>query len=209
VKRALAGAAALVAAGAAVRWWWNEAAPYPYSHRWMLNRQVPFLTNRRIDALLGARPGERILEIGPGTGLQTLHVASQLGEDGRLDIVDIQQCMLDRVMEAAKERGLAQIVPSLADATELPFPDDSFDAAYVITALGEIPDSAATVKELGRVLKPGGRLVVGECFERHFVSLVTLLQYANPAGLALTATLGPPLSYLAQLRARRPGLPVG
>ncbi|MCL2583455.1 MAG: class I SAM-dependent methyltransferase [Streptosporangiales bacterium] len=202
MKRALAGAAALAAAGAAAAWWWYEAAPYPYSHRWMLNRQVPFLTNRRIDALLAARPGERILEIGCGTGLQTLNVAAQVGEQGRLDIVDVQQQMLDHVMEQAKEREMTQVVPSLADATALPFEDNSFDAAYIITALGEIPDSAATVRELGRVLKPGGRLVVGECFERHFVSYVTLLHYANDAGLAPTVTLGPPAAYLAQFRAR-------
>jgi ubiquinone/menaquinone biosynthesis C-methylase UbiE len=170
----------------------------------MLDRQVPFLSNRRLDAMLGARPGERILEIGPGTGLQALHVASQLAPGGRLDIVDVQQRMLDHVMRQAAARALTQIVPTLADASALPFPDATFDAAYVVTALGEVPDPPAAVRELGRVLRPGGRLVVGECFERHFVPLVTLLRYANPAGLALTAQLGPPVSYLAQFRARDP-----
>lgn len=196
---ALACAAAAAVAG--VAWWWNEPAPYPYSHRWMLNRQVPFLTNRRLDTLLAPRSGERILEIGPGTGLQTLHVASQLGRDGRLDIVDIQQRMLDHVLDRARERGIPQIAPTLADASTLPFENASFDAAYIICALGELPDPALTVKEFGRVLRPGGRLVVGECFERHFVSLASLLRYADPAGLALTARLGPSLSYLARFRA--------
>ena len=199
--RIAAAAAGAATAGVVAAWWWNEPAPYPYSHRWMLNRQVPFVTNRRLDALLGPRPGERILEIGSGTGLQALHIAGRLGPDGRLDIVDIQQQMLDHVMEAAKRRGITQIVPSLADASALPFEDASFDAAYIVCALGEVPDPAITMKEFGRVLRPGGRLVVGECFERHFIPVVTLMHYANPAGLTLTATLGPSLSYLARFRA--------
>lgn len=202
--RAMTPVLACAAAGAAVAWWWNEPAPYPYSHRWMLDRQVPFLTNRRLDALLDARPGERILEIGPGTGLQALHVARQLGPDGRLDIVDIQERMLGHVMRRATAHAVTRIVPTKADASALPFPDASFDAAYAVCALGELPDPPGTVRELGRILRPGGRLVVGECFERHFVPLVSMLRYANPAGLSLTAQLGPPLSYLARFRADGP-----
>lgn len=196
---AIAGAGAAAAA-----WWWSDSAPYPYSQRWILDLQLPFLTNRRLDALLGARPGDRILEIGPGTGLQALHVAGQLGESGRLDIIDIQPPMLGHVMRRAAARGITAIVPTVGDAAKLPFPDASFDAAYLVTVLGEIPDPAAAVSELGRVLKPGGRLVVGECFDRHFVPLVTLLRYANAAGLALGARLGPPLCYLAQFHAPVP-----
>ena len=208
MTQVLAFAAAAAGAGAAVAWWWNEPAPYPYSHRWMLDREVPFLTNRRLDALLDARPGERVLEIGPGTGLQALHVASQLGPNGRLDIIDIQERMLDHVMRRAQESAITQIVPTKADASALPFADASFDAAYMVTALGELPDPPATVRELGRVLRPGGRLIIGECFERHFVPLARLREYANPAGLTLTAQLGPSLSYLARFRVRDP-LPPG
>ena len=86
---AVAGTSA-AAAAAAVAWWCTDSAPYPYTQRRMLDLPLPFLTNRRLDALLGIRPGERVLEIGPGTGLQALHVARLLGSQGRLDIVDIQ-----------------------------------------------------------------------------------------------------------------------
>jgi SAM-dependent methyltransferase len=193
-RPALIGALAVAAAAA---WFGADTAPYPYAQRWLLDLPLPFLTNRRLDALLNARPGERVLEVGPGTGLQALHVADRLGAAGRLDIVDVQQPMLDHVMHRAAARKIGSIVPTRADARELPFDDGSFDAAYLVTVLGEIPDPAAAMREIRRVLKLGGRLVVGEFLDRHFVPLVTLLGYANGAGLRPSAWLGPPLAYFA------------
>ena len=75
---------AAAAAAAAAAWWWADSAPYPYAQRWLLDLPLPFLTNRRLDALPGVRPGERVLEVGPGTGLQALHVAGLLGAGERL-----------------------------------------------------------------------------------------------------------------------------
>ncbi len=196
VKRPVLIAAAAAAAAAA--WWWTDSAPYPYAQHWLLDLPLPFLTNRRLDALLAVRPGERVLEVGPGTGLQALHVAGGLGAGGRLDIVDIQQPMLDHVMRRAAATKISPIVPARADARDLPFEDGSFDAAYLVTALGEIPDPGAAMREIRRVLKPGGRLVVGEFADRHYVPLVTLLGYANAAGLRPSARLGPPLAYFAR-----------
>jgi ubiquinone/menaquinone biosynthesis C-methylase UbiE len=196
---------AAAAAGAVAAWWWTDSAPYPYAQRWLLDLPLPFLTNRRLDALLGIRPGERVLEVGPGTGLQALYIAGLLGARGRLDIVDIQQPMLDHVMRRAAAATAGPIVPAQADARDLPFEDGSFDAAYLVTVLGEIPDPGAAIREIRRVLKPGGRLVVGEFADRHYVPLVTLLRYANDAGLRPAARLGPPLAYFARLEVQAPG----
>ena len=197
---AVAGASAVALAAGAAAWWQADRAPYPYAQRRLLDLPLPFLTSGRLDAMLGARPGERILEIGPGTGLQALHVARQLGDQGRLDIVDIQDEMLSHVMRRASGQGLTSIVPTRADARELPFPDGTFDAAYLVTVLGEIPDPGAVLRELRRVLAPSGRLVVGEFFDRHYVPLTDLARHAGQAGLELSARLGPPLAYLARLR---------
>ena len=161
-RRALAVAgASAVAAAAAAAWWYTDSAPYPYAQRRLLDLPLPFLTNRRLDALLGIRPGERVLEIGPGTGLQALHVAGLLGSEGRLDIIDVQDVMLEHVMRRARAAGITSITAAKADARQLPFPAATFDAAYLVTVLGEIPDPAAACASCGASSsQPGDSLSV-------------------------------------------------
>jgi SAM-dependent methyltransferase len=208
VKKALLAAgtvlgAAAVTAGAVLR----DQAPYPYSQHLLLDIPLPLLTPRRLDALLAPQPGEQMLEIGPGTGLQALHVAPQLGARGRLAVVDVQEEMLAHVMRRAALRSVANIAPHRADARALPFEDATFDAAYLVTVLGEVPGRLAALRELRRVLKPSGRLVIGEFADRHHVPLATLVRLANDAGLHLSRRTGVPLAYYALLRPRlcRPG----
>ena len=177
----------------------SDKAPYPYAQRRLLDIPLPLLTRRRLDALLQPHAGEQILEIGPGTGLQSLHVAPQLGAGGQLSVVDVQQQMLDHVMARAAERSIGNITPHLASAGALPFTGAQFDAAYLVTVLGEIPGQLAALMELRRVLKPGGRLVVGEFADRHHVPLATLVRLANDAGLHLRRRTGIPLAYYALL----------
>lgn len=198
MKAALLGVAAgtlAVGLGAVL----SDKAPYPYAQRRLLDIPLPLLTRRRLDALLQPRAGEQILEIGPGTGLQSLHVAPQLGAGGQLSVVDVQQQMLDHVMARAAERSIGNITPHLASAGALPFTGAQFDAAYLVTVLGEIPGQLAALMELRRVLKPGGRLVVGEFADRHHVPLATLVRLANDAGLHLRRRTGIPLAYYALL----------
>ena len=192
-------ALACAAAATTAAFWWQDSAPFPYSQRWLLDLPLPLLTRTRLDAVLRPHEGERVLEIGPGTGLQALHVAPQLGS-GQLDVVDVQQEMLDHVARRAGEQGVDNIAPQLADGHDLPYAAGTFDAVYLVTALGEIPDVPRTLRELRRVLKPQGRLVVGEFFDRHQVRLGTLASEAEAAGLVLRRHIGPPFSYYAELR---------
>jgi ubiquinone/menaquinone biosynthesis C-methylase UbiE len=181
----------------------RDQAPYPYSQHLLLDIPLPLLTPRRLDALLRPRAGEQVLEIGPGTGLQALHVAPQLGAGGaagRLAVVDVQAEMLTHVMKRAAQRSVTNIAPHRADARALPFDDATFDAAYLVTVLGEVPGRLAALKELRRVLKPSGRLVIGEFADRHHVPLATLVRLANDADLHLLRRTGMPLAYYALLR---------
>jgi ubiquinone/menaquinone biosynthesis C-methylase UbiE len=200
VKAALLAAAAAGAAAVTAGVVLGDQAPYPYAQHRLLDVPLPLLTRRRLDAVLQPRGGQQLLEIGPGTGLQSLHVAPQLGVGGGLALVDVQQQMLDHVMARAAERSIGNITPHRADARALPFADAAFDAAYLVTVLGEIPGRLAALMELRRVLKPGGRLVVGEFADRHHVPLATLARLANDAGLHLIRRTGVPLAYYALLQ---------
>ena len=132
-----------------------------------------------------------MLEVGPGTGYYTLDVAEWVGPGRPVDILDLQQEMLDHTMRRAGERGLANVTPTQADATALPYEDETFDAAFLVTVLGEIPDQDAALRELARVLKPGGRLVVGELFgDPHYVALGPMRLRAAAAGLGFERRAG-------------------
>lgn len=192
--------AALVAAGiagAGVLAWFSDRAPYPYAQRRVLDVPLPLLSPARLATVLAPRTGQRVLEIGPGTGLQSTYIAPLLCPGGRLDIVDVQPEMLKHVTRRAHAGGIDNIVAHLADATALPFPEHTFDAAYLVTALGEINGRTEALRELRRVLKPRARLVVGEFADRHHVTLTTLVRDANCAGLHFTARVGIPFAYYA------------
>ena len=141
-----------------------------------------------------------------GTGYYALHVAEWLEPGGTLDVLDLQQEMLDHVTRRAQERGIENIVPTRADARVLPYPEGSFDAAYLTVVLGEIPDQEQALRELRRILKPGSRLVVGEAFpDFHMVPFGALRKRAEAAGLRFERRVGGPLGYFASFRAQRTG----
>ena len=192
----VAGAAAV--AGAAL-WWRAHPSACPYSQRFWVEAPHPLITRARLLEILEPRPGERVLELGPGTGYYTLDVAERLSDGGALDIFDLQQEMLDHTMRRAAERGLGNLTPQQGDARRLPYDDEAFDAAYLVTVLGEIPDPEQALRELARVLRPGGRLVVGELFgDPHWVSPGKLARSARAAGLTRTAQVGRAVGYFAR-----------
>jgi ubiquinone/menaquinone biosynthesis C-methylase UbiE len=205
VARRLALAAALGVAGAAL-WWRRHPSACPYSQRFWVEAPHPFITRERLWSVLEPSSGERVLEVGPGTGYYSLPVARWVGPSGRLDALDIQQEMLDHTLRRAAEEGISNIVGERADAREMPYADGTFDAAYLVTVLGEIPDQSAALRELRRVVKPGGRIVVGELFgDPHMVTHGALRERAAQAGLAVERKLGGPLWHFTRLRpSRRP-----
>ena len=191
----LAGA---VAMAAAALWWRKNPSACPYGQRFWIEIPHPLITRGRLREILAPVHGERMLEVGPGTGYYTLDVAGWLGP-GDLDILDVQPEMLKHTMTGAGERGITNVKPTEGDATAMPFADDSFDAAYLTTVLGEIPDQDAALRELARVLKPGGRLVVGELMgDPHYVSFGSLRLRAAGAGLSFDERVGNALGYFAR-----------
>lgn len=192
--------ASVAAVAGAALWWRKNPSACPYSQRFWVEAPHPIITRDRLRDILEPEPAERVLEIGPGTGYYTLDLAEWVGADGTIEIFDLQQEMLDHTIRRARERGLWNINPTQGDAQDLPYGDDSFDAAILITVLGEIPDQDAGLREVARVLRPGGRLIVGELFgDPHMVTLRSLERRAEGAGLRLTRRSGPTLAYFARL----------
>lgn len=183
---------------AAALWWRKHPSACPYGQRFWLRPPHPLITRRRLRQVLGPEQGERMLEVGPGTGYYSLDVAEWIAP-GRLDIFDLQQEMLDHTMEAGRKRGVTNLVPTQGDARRLPYDASYFDAAILTAVLGEIPDGDAALRELARVLRPGGRLVVGELFgDPHWVSPKRLRERAEAAGLTFAERSGTPLGYFVR-----------
>lgn len=198
--RAKKASLALLGGLAAGYWARTHPSACPYSARFLLRFPRRALARERLLEILAPRPGERMLEIGPGMGYYTLEVAAALA-GGALDIFDLSQDFLDDVTRKSRDRGIENIAATQGDARQLPYCDDSFDAAFLVTVLGEIPDQAAALRELSRVLRPGGRLVVGESAaagDPHAVMLRALRRRANAAGFRLERHHGGPLAYFAR-----------
>src|SRR3712207_3737048 len=180
----------------------KDPSACPYSLRFSLELPHPFVTRSKLREILSPEPDQRVLEVGPGTGYYSPHVARWLEPDGTLEVLDIQQEMLDHTMRRAHALGVSNIVPTRGDAQTLPYPDGRFDAAYLVATLGEVPDKGRALRELRRVLEPGGRLVVGEGQpDPHMVSLGKLRMLADVAGLSYERSVGGRLGYLASFRA--------
>ncbi len=197
--RRLLGAAALATLGAAL-WWRKNPSACPYGQRFWVEAPHPIITHERLRQVLAPQPGERILEIGPGTGYYSLDLAEWVGPEGTLELFDLQQEFLDHTTARAAERGLQNLLATQGDATALPYDDDSVDAVVLITVLGEIPDPVAALREIARVLKPTGRLVVGELFgDPHFTTQNALRRQSAEAGLTWQSHSGNWFGYFARL----------
>jgi ubiquinone/menaquinone biosynthesis C-methylase UbiE len=113
----------------------------------------------------GITIGQRVLEIGCGSGGFTTFVARAVGPNGHVEALDIQESMLSQLekkLALPENQDIQNITLHKASAYELPFEDEILDLVYMITVLPEIPDQHRALQEIMRVLKPGGILAVSE-----------------------------------------------
>jgi ubiquinone/menaquinone biosynthesis C-methylase UbiE len=112
---------------------------------------------------LDARPGERMLEIGFGTGHCTLALAKAVGEEGKVSGIDISDGMLAITQARLEKAGLSTRVDlQVGDALHLPFESGSFDGVFMSFTLElfDTPEIPQVLAECRKVLKPGGRIAV-------------------------------------------------
>jgi phosphatidylethanolamine/phosphatidyl-N-methylethanolamine N-methyltransferase len=106
--------------------------------------------------LLDIRPNDHIFEVGIGTGLNL-----PLYPRGcRLTGIDLSEEMLQKAYEKVAELGLTNVTLRTMDATVMDFRDSQFDAAVATYTISAVPDPVAVLREMRRVVKPGGGIVV-------------------------------------------------
>jgi demethylmenaquinone methyltransferase / 2-methoxy-6-polyprenyl-1,4-benzoquinol methylase len=132
----------------------NTAMSAGLHHRWR---------ERAVD-LADIRPGARVLDVATGTGDLALELARRVGPDGEVVGSDFSEGMLDRARAKAAGGQLRGARPRFewADAMQLPYDEDSFDAATVGFGARNFSDLGRGLAEMARVVRPGGRVVVLE-----------------------------------------------
>ena len=113
------------------------------------------------------RPGESVLDLGCGGGLDLVLAARAVGPDGRAIGIDMAEPMVEPAQDALRQLGLTWAQARVAYAESLPVPDASIDCVLANGILNLSSDKSAVLSEIRRVLKPGGRLVLAETTLRH------------------------------------------
>jgi ubiquinone/menaquinone biosynthesis C-methylase UbiE len=110
---------------------------------------------------LRAQPGEAILDLGSGPGILATELAAEVGPDGKITALDVSTDMNAIASRRADKAGMRERIDVvLSDASELAFADACFDAAVSTQVLEYVDDVDRALRELRRVLRPGGRLVL-------------------------------------------------
>ncbi len=149
----------------------------------------------------GLRPGMRALELGAGPGFFAVEAARLLGPDGRLSAVDVQPQLIAQATERVRHEGLDNVDLTVANAADLPFPDATFDLAYMVAVLGALPDKGRALRELRRVLKPDGRLAITEAMaDPDYMLMVEVVGWAQSVGFELVEQHGNALLYTLTFR---------
>src|SRR6516162_2824068 len=115
---------------------------------------------KRTVANLKLHAGAKVLEVGCGTGASALPAAQAVGKNGSVVGVDLASRLLDRARAKALAAGLDNVEFRLADMTTLDYPDKSFDVVVSVFSIFFVPDMEGLVRELWRMVRPGGKLAV-------------------------------------------------
>jgi demethylmenaquinone methyltransferase/2-methoxy-6-polyprenyl-1,4-benzoquinol methylase len=132
----------------------------------VMNDLMSLGTHRMMKRILvemsGARPGHRILDLAGGTGDLAALFAPVVAPGGRVVLVDINAAMLERGRDRLLDEGITDVEFVRADAEQLPFPDRAFDVVTIAFGLRNVTDKDRALRDMRRVLRPGGRLLVLE-----------------------------------------------
>ncbi len=137
-------------------YWESDDEPFPQA------------THRLSDMVferLGVHQGDRVLDVGCGVGAPALRLARLAAAE--IVGISVSRRQIERANRAARDEGLAHRVRfEHADATALEFAPESFDAVFALESMIHMPDRGQVLAQIARVLRPGGRLVLTDFFQR-------------------------------------------
>jgi SAM-dependent methyltransferase len=119
---------------------------------------------------LGAlKPGEKVVDVGSGAGFDSLIASRMVSPAGQVIGIDMTPAMLEKARGAAEQTGARNVEFRQGYAESLPIEDSWADALISNGVLNLVPDKAVALQEMSRVLKPGGRLQIGDILVRKAV----------------------------------------
>jgi phosphatidylethanolamine/phosphatidyl-N-methylethanolamine N-methyltransferase len=144
----------------------------------------PTLHPGRLQALkrMDIRPGDRVLEVGVGTGINAALYPKTCSVVG----IDLSGSMLEKARERVARKGMTHVRLLQMDAADLKFADNSFDVVYAPYLISVVPDPIAVAREMRRVARPGGRIVI----LNHFRSSNPILSRIERALSPFTVHIG-------------------
>jgi phosphatidylethanolamine/phosphatidyl-N-methylethanolamine N-methyltransferase len=125
---------------------------------------------------MAIKPGDRVLEVGVGTGINTSLYPTNCSVTG----IDLSASMLEKARERVRREGLRHVRLQEMDAAHLIFADDTFDIVYAPYLVSVVPDPVQVVKEMRRVCRPGGKIVILNHFRSANVVLSRLERAISP-----------------------------
>jgi ubiquinone/menaquinone biosynthesis C-methylase UbiE len=138
------------------RLWTHWSGIYDLRVRLFLRWRTPAVNGLRL------RPGDTVLDLACGTGLNFSHLTERIGEGGRIVGVDLTRAMLQRARGKVVRQGWTRAALLESDAAHLPLASNSCDAVFCSYGMAIIPEYHGALGEAVRVLKPGGRLALLE-----------------------------------------------
>ncbi len=152
----------------------------------------------------GIKQGMKVLDLGCGSGAFTVDTARVVGENGKVYALDVEPKMLkqlEKKLAKPENQDIKNIETINKSAYELPFDDNFLDVVYMVTVLQEIPDKQRALKEVIRVLKPGGIFAVTELLpDPDYVFKSQTIKLVGRAGFTLDKASGNLWNYTARFK---------